>query len=739
MLKVSVIIPVYNAEKHLAQCLDSLLCQTLSDFEIICVDDGSSDNSPQLITEYSKRDDRVKLLSQKNSYAGVARNNGFKHAGGEYVMFLDADDFFEPEMLFEMYEKCVCDNADVCLCTARKYNDATGEYYSYQSYLLKTQFLPEATPFSAKDIALRIFNATTPVPWTKMFKRSFLTEAGVEFPSFKKAEDLYFTYAVIALANRITYIDKEFINYRVGNENSLEGKKSFTFDFYNSLMLLKKELTKRNLFTDFEQSFVNRALSSCFYELDKIAGDEAYKQEFISAAEEYKTKCFYNLNMLGHSRGYFYYKSEFERLVDFCEKSPEEYWRGLGAEKEAEEIKIDIEKWIAPIEIKHGGDIKVSVIIPVYNMEEYVGRCVESVLENTLREVEIICVDDGSSDSSPEILRAFAERDGRVRVVTKENGGLSSARNAGIREAKGEYLLFLDSDDYIEKRALEYLYAEASAKGLDDLFFNARCFNDADDSDADVNYSRRADYSGVSTGREMFVKMSDNAEFKPSVCMQFIRREFINENKIEFINGILYEDNPFTLECLFKASRVRFDNINLYNRRVRKGSIMASSCGVKASYNYYMIINHVKALAQRCKFAQDKEFYRAFLKQLERIRSVAVDFLGDVSDDEFLEFISTLDEESAVDYYFYVKTAKAYGKKIKENSRNAKLAREKAVMDGAKQKCKNLDDKSRAQAEIDKKSAQINSLKEQITALKAQVTELREKTLKGKIKKIINK
>ena len=105
MIKVSVVLPVYNSERYIHQCLNSILNQTLKEIEIICVDDGSTDNSVNLINDICKKDSRVSLIMQKNSYAGVARNNGLKHAKGKYVIFLDSDDFFEPDMLLSMYEK----------------------------------------------------------------------------------------------------------------------------------------------------------------------------------------------------------------------------------------------------------------------------------------------------------------------------------------------------------------------------------------------------------------------------------------------------------------------------------------------------------------------------------------------------------------------------------------------------------------------------------------------------------
>ena len=114
-VKVSVIIPVYNVEKYLRECIDSILNQTLHELELICVDDGSTDGSLEILQAYEKKDNRVTVLTQHNQGAGAARNKGLQIAKGEYLSFLDADDFFAPGMLEEAYRKCKSVSADVCV------------------------------------------------------------------------------------------------------------------------------------------------------------------------------------------------------------------------------------------------------------------------------------------------------------------------------------------------------------------------------------------------------------------------------------------------------------------------------------------------------------------------------------------------------------------------------------------------------------------------------------------------
>ena len=145
-------------------------------------------------------------------------------------------------------------------------------------------------------------------------------------------------------------------------------------------------------------------------------------------------------------------------------------------------------------------------------MEQYIGECLDSVINQTLKEIEIICVNDGTPDNSVEIVKKYQERDSRIKLINKENGGLSSARNAGIKAATGEYILFLDSDDTLDKQTLEYLYYECRKDNLDQMFFTTKELENCDGTTIrDDQYIRKYDYSGIFTGPEIFGKWVDNA------------------------------------------------------------------------------------------------------------------------------------------------------------------------------------------------------------------------------------
>ena len=158
--KVSVIIPVYNTEEYLRECLDSVVNQTLKDIEIICIDDGSTDSSLDILKEYAKKDNRITVLKQKNQSSGIARNAGLSIAQGKYLSFLDSDDLFELELLESLYKKIISTKSDIAICDADKF-DSEGNNYNLKMLNLKN--VPEKNSFSQNDIPNNeIYDITLP-------------------------------------------------------------------------------------------------------------------------------------------------------------------------------------------------------------------------------------------------------------------------------------------------------------------------------------------------------------------------------------------------------------------------------------------------------------------------------------------------------------------------------------------------------------------------------------------------
>lgn len=242
-IDVSVVIPVYNTEKYLNQCIDSLVNQTLRNVEFIFVDDGSTDRSVEIIEEYKKHDDRIRLIKQKNQYAGVARNNGMKVAAGKYIIFLDSDDFFELNMLEDAFNCAEKNQAEIAVFWYSTYDNASKEVMS-RPY----PTLPENV-FCLQEVGERALNTIMAAPWNKLFLRSFVEENKLLFQPIEKCNDTYFTFIAAFLAKRITFIKMRFVFYRTNNNESLQGNNNKKREaFIDCMKAIKSKLTSLGLY-----------------------------------------------------------------------------------------------------------------------------------------------------------------------------------------------------------------------------------------------------------------------------------------------------------------------------------------------------------------------------------------------------------------------------------------------------------------------------------------------------------
>ena len=218
----------------------------------------------------------------------------------------------------------------------------------------------------------------------------------------------------------------------------------------------------------------------------------------------------------------------------------------------------------------------ISVIIPVYNVEEYLRECIDSVLKQTYKVFEIILVDDGSTDGSGDICDEYVEKDARVRVIHQENQGLSEARNEGFASASGAYVYFLDSDDWILPEALEELIDKAEKEEAEVVFFDAHSFTDNPEKfRVEERYLRKQEYE-TDEGYQVLKRLQNQKEYHSAVSLLFLKREFLQDSGIRFESGILYEDMLYTYEVYCKAKCVAHISKAFYQRRYRSNSIMTS-------------------------------------------------------------------------------------------------------------------------------------------------------------------
>jgi glycosyltransferase involved in cell wall biosynthesis len=219
-VKVSVILPVYNVEPYLDECLMSIIKQTMTDIEIICINDGSTDGSANLLKKYAEKDSRIIIVNQQNAGAGAARNNGMRLARGEYLSFLDADDFFELTMLEEAYHRCKKFDADFVVFRSNAYISDPPRFKP-TLWTIKDDLLPDKKVFNYKDIKKDIFKVFNGWAWDKLYKRNFIVSNNLYFQEQRSTNDLLFVFSALVSAKRITVLQNTLAHHRTNLSDSI--------------------------------------------------------------------------------------------------------------------------------------------------------------------------------------------------------------------------------------------------------------------------------------------------------------------------------------------------------------------------------------------------------------------------------------------------------------------------------------------------------------------------------------
>lgn len=280
-IKVSVVIPVYNCEEHLRETLDGVVAQTLGDIEVILVDDGSTDSSPEILKEYEDKykdkNKKIKVLRQQNQYAGIARNNGMQHAKGEYLVFWDSDDIFAPNALETLYNRAKETDSDITICNADHLDMDTGKIMHPTYYIAKGKYPKDKEVFSMEDIPDRILNFTPVAVWHKMYRKDFVKENNLTFQGTPSGNDIYFSILALCLAKRISIADEVLVTYRKFSKTGLTGTlsknpKDGIYAWYTTA----KELKNRGVFP--RVSFANRAMENTVFQLRNLPDIDAFTE-----------------------------------------------------------------------------------------------------------------------------------------------------------------------------------------------------------------------------------------------------------------------------------------------------------------------------------------------------------------------------------------------------------------------------------------------------------------------------
>ena len=550
---ISVIIPLFNAEDFVGECLDSLLLQTFQDFEVIVVDDCSTDNGVKVVESYREKfGDRLTISrTEVNSGGGgyVPRNIGLSLAKGEYIYFVDADDLVLLTALETLYAAAKENDADVVYFSRHYWINSPNSISSYRdaetNNLLEAGlkdepiFIVDDTDRLLKYALLKEHHRT---PWTKFIRRTLLTENNILFPEIIIGGDALWTFSVYAHTKRFLRLPASLYFLRRYHGSSVvktrRPSSKVEFDPMITLGFIKWFETLSKQANEFK--LLREDIELCC----RTAKD--YFDYFVRRLkEEHVNLCRNDIrDILRHEFFDNALTVPFLKLLD-------------GEQAATEEIAPPVKSTCA-----------VSVIVSLYNYGRYVGEGLDSLLAQTFTDFEVIVVDDCSTDDGVEVVKSYMEKfGGRLKLTqTKENtGGGGMPRNIGLSLASGKYVFFMDADDALVPTALEEMNAYAE-KYYADVVYCEKYFtsegvgkkfkNNVRIADKKCQYPPFVDKPTFET-LNMTKRVDKAVRFKfwVTAWLRFVRRDLLLENDIKFLSLIGSNDAGWSYQVMFCSKR----------------------------------------------------------------------------------------------------------------------------------------------------------------------------------------
>lgn len=285
--------------------------------------------------------------------------------------------------------------------------------------------------------------------------------------------------------------------------------------------------------------------------------------------------------------------------------------------------------------------IKVSVIIPVFNSEKYIERCIESIINQTLRDIEIICIDDCSRDTSLKILKQYGQIDARIRIYHNEfNLGAAACRNKALELAKGKYIQFVDADDFLDQNALESLYCDAEENKVDMCFFKMKVQHENVETGFKELPRISNSYRNVLSGKKILAIFIENNDFFYYACMVFYRRDFLNENYLRFKKITIGEGGDLILRALTVAERVIVNDGKYYNYYIHLGSITNRDDKNKLPL-FGQITQYISMLKYMAGDVDSEEIFDFLNFQMKKINGG----ISNLSNEETIDFEGKLEDK----------------------------------------------------------------------------------------------
>lgn len=593
---VSVIIPMYNVERYVGECLESVLLQTFQDFEVIVVDDCSIDDSVQIVKSYiPKFNGRLRLVSMEKNTGGGGkpRNKGVEIACGEYIQFLDADDFMILNALETLYGAAKKYDVDVVYSAAHylmKNPDDVITLKDVEGRKLLEAGLEDELALTVdepeKNIHKLLVAGNFHTPWTMFVRREFLIENELFFPDIHSGEDFLWIIKVYCHAKRFLRHPVPLHFYRNYNEGSITQKKRSP----------QEQLSHwTSVFVTWAKHF-----SKLANEIDILRNNSAYCYQALKSEFEW---CRYRsregLTPLSNREIYELLQQKFAHEEDLSLLAVPFFWTLTDTTKNARLAHLqainDLQK-----EIKQRKST-VSVIVSMYNAEKYIGECLDSLLEQTFQRFEVIVVDDCSTDDSVKIVEGYVPKFGGRLTLTKthsNSGGGSVSRNKGLFFAKGEYIFFMNADDTLTKTGLKEMYKAAKQFNAD-IVYCEKYFELSNGSirKADGKLQKPA-FETSDLAKRIDKALKQSYQLLPQLIL--VSRNLLIENNINFFGGV--SDVGWALMLLLSSKKFLQIPNACYIKRVHDtnsddaNKLMSQMiCGLKGIEDFMGDIDFFKA------------------------------------------------------------------------------------------------------------------------------------------------
>ena len=551
---LSVIIPVYNAENTIPETLDSVLGQSLKEIEVICVDDGSKDGSVNVIREYMARDPRVSLICQQNRFAGAARNAGIAAAKGEYLFFLDADDYVLDYALEAVCAKAVKYKLDCLKFQALTRDEKDGSYVDKprnSGSLLKTEDFDRLLKVEKNSPLLRV----GVTPWSAVYRRAFVLEKHCSFNHLRCVNDRSFWNKVMTNAERVMVTRDRVTVHRISQDQSLVGRRSAHFDCQiGSAEITEKQLREDGISRDAAALVMQQEYTDLVVWYNRFSASPEQKEKLDGQIREY-------LENSGTAFG------------DMLKKR-------LGKGKTPSRPDREVKHFHDPVP-----NPAVSVLVPVREEEEVLNRALESLTNQALEEMEFLLLDAGGTKLGRVIMKEYAAVDRRFRIIDASGvNGYGQMMNLGLAQAKGKYIGLLAPEDYADREMYGHLRQQAEKHRLDMIRSDYIRFR--------ITPAGRMETQAVRlfTDQSRYYRVTAPSKRKQVFSLPaqagsgLYRREFLLEAGIRWDEtpGFSPDGNGFHDRALAAARRVRFQKMPLYLEQADDREAFVPDIGAEA-------------------------------------------------------------------------------------------------------------------------------------------------------------